>query len=181
MKKVTFLFALLTSLLFTLNAQQKYTDVLDGGKIVQLNSITSDLNLDQGNAKAIIPLDLPKGTTGFYFMVTVVPGKKDAVKSVPLAHQFSGLCPANWESNIMNYIDLKQTGRKTNVYILDGKENADGLANFGFFKYLSKYINQKSFVEYQKVTAGQDYFIGLENIYELKACTVKIDVIAVTE
>lgn len=177
--------SLITSIFFTVvalsfsMAQETYVAVLDGTTMVNLSPIFVDLNLSKGNAKTAIPLKLPEGATACYYAITVLPKNKKAPDNMPLLDQVKQLNQSTDALAVGNLLQVPKTGRRTNVYILKGRENANGLENYQCFTYQEKYIEHHSFTGYLDATDFSEFYIGLENAYELKGVKVKIEVVAV--
>jgi len=166
-----------------LQAQENFVPVFEEPVIKKLNPIFFDLELGKGNAKSIIPITLPENCKGWYYTVTITK-KNKPVNEKP--HLLQALNQSKEESTVptarlVNQLNVDRTARVSNVYIIDGHKDAQSFLNYQFYTYLEKFCNTKSRVGYIENDQKRDYFIGIENPYELKGVKVKVEVVALVE
>ena len=166
-----------------LQAQETLVAVFEEPMIQKLNPIFFDLELGKGDAKSITPITLPENCKGWYYTITVT-GKNKSIKEEP--YLLAALNQFKEQSNLptarlVNQVNVKRTARVSNIYIIDGHEDAQSFLNYQHYTYLKKFCNTKSRVGYVENDNKKDYFIGIENPYELKGLKVKIEVVALVD
>ena len=182
MKKTLIFFIAIFAINF-LPAQENLVTVFEEPVIEKLNPIFFDLELGKGNAKSIIPVTLPENCKGWYYTVTITKKNKSINESPRLLQVLnqSKEQSAAPTARLVNQVSVDRTPRVANVYIIDGHKDAQSFANYQCYTYLEKYCNTKSRVGYVENDTKRDYFIGIENPYELKGLKVKIEVVALVE
>ncbi len=167
--------------LSTLFAQDTYTDLFEGSKTIVLDGIFKDLNLKKGVAKMVVPVDLPKESKGFYYRITVLPKKvkQKQTNAQGLLTSIQAIADNKSNTEVVNQIDTYHSAMETNIYFLQGSKNADGLKNYGHYKYREKFIGYRSFSGYMENIKMDDFYIGVENKYELRGVKVILEVVAV--
>ena len=180
-KKLLFLVAIFA--FNFLQAQEKLVAVFEEPMIQKLNPIFFDLELGKGNAKSVIPITLPENCKGWYYTVTIT-GKNQFIQEEP--YLLSALNRFKEQSNVasarlVNQVNVDRTSRTSNIYLIDGHEEAQSFLNYQHYTYLKKFCHTKSRVGYVENDSKKDYFIGIENPYELKGLKVKVEVVALVD
>lgn len=167
----------------SINAQENFVNVFEEPHIEKLSSIIWDLELKKGNAKSVIPVNLPENCKGWYYSITIAGKNKylkednQLIKQLISQHQATGMSGGR----LANHLSAERSGKASNIYIVDGSENARSFVNYYSYTYLEKHIETKSMTGYMENDQQKDYFIGIENPYDLKGVKVKVEVVALME
>jgi hypothetical protein len=172
------IFVLLVFCSISLRAQE-YFNAFESPRIEILNAIVSDLELKRGTAKIAIPVTVPKDCEGWFYSITILPRTKGVAEEPELLEKVQVLSEQYDPQMIGEYLEVDQTGRTANVYLINGKEEADEFVNFQAFRSVENFIGTKSFTGYVKHKKRKSYFIGIENPYEVKGLKVKVEVVGV--
>jgi hypothetical protein len=167
---------------WNLSAQNRFEPIFDAPQIITLNSITSDINLASGVAKAAIPVLVPEGATGWYFTLEIMPKNQSSDTLATLLEKLLALDAQQLgTSDAVSHLCVPRTGREANIYLIQGSENAESFVNFRGTRYFKRYIQTKSRAAYLPHAGAQNLFIGIENPYNLKGLKIKLEAVAVFE
>ena len=128
--------------------------------------------------KEIIPINLPAGTKGWYYEVTVAPKGMTLDKTeklITVVQEFSH--PLN-DASFNEMVSPLETTREANIYILRGEMDSDAFMNCGFFNHHGKFIGSTSKAGYIENTEGETFYLGIERPTQWKGLQIKIEVVA---
>jgi len=140
-----------------------------------------------GKSRTIIPINLPKGTTAWYYSFsTSVAGK--GTKNLQLLSRLATIAadPSSLSSNLIANIKLPTGSHTIDVYLLENKENADAFIDKvdnsgGIFYYNrdgSVTATKQGIVNVSRISTSTMY-LGIKNPSPLEGIDVIIEVVAI--
>ena len=145
----------------------------------QLVEISATLRFDKCNNKAYIPVELPPSAKGWIYSITAIRKQEASAPKPHLLEQIQRLSKNHKVEAIADFIVLTGKMPTFNLYILNGKDEAESFFNCGSYKYIEKYIGTKSRSAYIENDRKETYYIGIESDNDLKNLRLKIEAVAV--
>ena len=173
---ILFLTVTLSCLSFTVEQNDPFQTIFMTPQIVD---IKPSLNVRKCNNKMYIPIALPQHAKGWIYSVTAISKQEVNSPKAVLLDQLLNLSHKYNPTKAVDFIPASKKPKEFNLYILQGKENAESFYNCNCYKYDEKHIRTKSRSGYIPATGEATYYLGIERDNDWKNLRLKVEAVAV--